>query len=1362
MNQISKRVDIKKRANMAYGWWISPNGEIFSIEDEGHGDFISAHPELFGKLNDSDKSGYRSIALNNGWIRVVGGSDSLSFQPPSSDKKYMVTIQKVLDKLPIVKTVYVDAGKYHLAAPFWDFVSCDSFDELSKYEAASSVPNKTAKVVSDKPAYTEKETSESGGTIYRYNPEHIDARWKDKVSKLKLLEKNIERLRTQYNKDLSSEDLRTRAEAAVVGILDDTSQRIGNEESVKEYKTYGVSTFKVKHLTFSGSKTTFKFVGKDQVKQDVETSNSKITSVLKELVKGKKDDDFVFEIDGTKIWDRAINRYLEKFDISAKDLRGFQANRIMKEKLKKKDFKEALEETAKEVGHEPATLKNQYLDPALVKKYIKKASISVRALDFLPFRGSPQDITDNEQQMSQEPVDPNLNVSNILPKVRQEASVDLMRAWRVIAPFLSPGATLTSAYRTRFDQAKTILEFWRAIRWDGGKSVRWNGFFFHNFNNKVGTSQRELDYLYEKASKQLLSRKDVGRINTLQNFMFKYKPNTSSPLKGEPPGGVQVAPVDLSEHRFGIAMDIAKTDLNDVNKALQFLKVKLPGSVVLAKEPFVENVNQAIHIEFAGTVNMPDINTFINLIRELKQTNIKKSISRNHIEKISKLTPEDARWIESIRPRSITTTPATTMSKQLKIGPNAKLNQLMYDAWRSLIPFLPNGATITSGVRTPQDQERILRNYWSISGLTAQDKGYGDYYAMSKILGQRGYVVGPPSTNAQYGHLKGNAIDISGANLYEIANAIKMVSDHPDIPIQFTQPLVEEKNNDVHVGIMSAKYDPIAIAKVLKERSVSRIASAHVEYKMASNSFTRQDLEKIYELEYKISILTQRDYFGPRLNYMEKLLGELLFNGLFSIKKGYEKRLGQWKDNYKNLYDDFLVEMPDAPEEEIHRKVFDIVYGRSATFQRLDSIYNELLKSPTGNIKKDSELFNRALNAAHYNGKMVEYLSWELEDIDGSLLDDLTSGEKYIPKWNKELDKIVAEKNILMRKLSTRRDDNIIKEDFIPHGVVEILKEISDNVYSIRDDSLSGEINVSKEPVVNIKWYFVVNKDEPKHSPSKYQAYVIKEERFEGFVERNTIFDMPGADALELAKKMRESVTGQEFQKGFLDGLVENYQKEQVEKRDIKRLNVENINQLSKMAEDEGTKSVIEDLMRSNTPKEVKEEFAQHSDDEKISEQSNVEDNYKWAEKQAFSAEMQHDGAPETARLFADRVMKEHFNEWVEKGADRQLWIDHINALQSMINDWRLTHPTPSPLNGLMVRKPYWWARYDDEEGLWKEKKAGLSIRADDKIKIEPTEEEKKIFALLKEVKEYYKLPVELRVVGGWVRDSILKQMEKK
>jgi hypothetical protein len=69
--------------------------------------------------------------------------------------------------------------------------------------------------------------------------------------------------------------------------------------------------------------------------------------------------------------------------VTAKDIRGFHANDEMKKQLKavrkgplpkdhkerktqlKEEFKKALEATAEAVGHEPSTLRSQYLVPGL-------------------------------------------------------------------------------------------------------------------------------------------------------------------------------------------------------------------------------------------------------------------------------------------------------------------------------------------------------------------------------------------------------------------------------------------------------------------------------------------------------------------------------------------------------------------------------------------------------------------------------------------------------------------------------------------------------------------------------------------------------------------------------------------------------------------------------------------------------------------------------------------------------------------------------------------------------------------------------------------------------------------------------------
>ena len=319
----------------------------------------------------------------------------------------------------------------------------------------NTISLRASKLVSEKPAFTEKEKGEGGGTIYRYDKKHLDARWKLKKKQLKNLNKNIEKLQKKCNKDMEGDDLREKALGAIVSIIIDTGMRIGNPDSVKESDTYGATTLKIKHLKLTPSKAQFNFIGKDQVKQDVFTTNKKVIKVLKELIKGKNKNDFIFEIDDQRIWDRGVNRYLSPFNISAKDIRGFKANKLMEEMLKKKDFDEALEEVADIVGHKPSTLKNQYLDPDLVHKYDKKkkASLSKRAelseADRIFIELLQNKLKGQKQQ---------LEISN-RTGIRTNELID--GVWAQLEPHLSPmGAKITSAIRTPEEQVKVINYYW--------------------------------------------------------------------------------------------------------------------------------------------------------------------------------------------------------------------------------------------------------------------------------------------------------------------------------------------------------------------------------------------------------------------------------------------------------------------------------------------------------------------------------------------------------------------------------------------------------------------------------------------------------------------------------------------------------------------------------------------------------------------------------------------------------------------------------------------------------------------------------------------------------------------------------------
>lgn len=248
-----------------------------------------------------------------------------------------------------------------------------------------------------KSSYVEKRKEESGNITYLYSKKHIEKRNKKKMERLKKLNKSLSKLRSQVRKDLKNENEYTKYTALAVALIDETYERVGNPQSAKDLNHYGVTTWKKKHVSFGKGKAKIKYVGKSGVKQEKEVTEKSVISTLKDLLKGKKDNDTIFKGEGYSISADVVNKYLAPFNVSAKDIRGLHANEEMraalkkvrkgklpsdakdKEKKLKEEFKEALEMAAARVGHEPGTLKNQYLIPTIEPDYLKDGRIGTLA-----------------------------------------------------------------------------------------------------------------------------------------------------------------------------------------------------------------------------------------------------------------------------------------------------------------------------------------------------------------------------------------------------------------------------------------------------------------------------------------------------------------------------------------------------------------------------------------------------------------------------------------------------------------------------------------------------------------------------------------------------------------------------------------------------------------------------------------------------------------------------------------------------------------------------------------------------------------------------------------------------------------------
>lgn len=240
--------------------------------------------------------------------------------------------------------------------------------------------------------YKRKTISEEGNPIYQYSERQVALRNRKKAERLEKLRANITKLRAQVKRDLKSNDPEKFLTALAVALIDETYERVGNDESAGDGH-FGVTGWQKSHVSFGSGKATVKYVGKSGVKQKKTVQDKSIVQALRDAYEACPDEG-IFEHDAGRVTASEVNNYLKSFEVTAKDLRGFHANREMQERLRaarkgalpddpkerekklKAEFKKALEETAEAVGHEPSTLRSQYLVPGIEAEFLKDGTVS--------------------------------------------------------------------------------------------------------------------------------------------------------------------------------------------------------------------------------------------------------------------------------------------------------------------------------------------------------------------------------------------------------------------------------------------------------------------------------------------------------------------------------------------------------------------------------------------------------------------------------------------------------------------------------------------------------------------------------------------------------------------------------------------------------------------------------------------------------------------------------------------------------------------------------------------------------------------------------------------------------------------------
>ena len=210
-------------------------------------------------------------------------------------------------------------------------------------------------------------------------------RWKNKKASVYNLKANIERLKYRIKQDLISSNEKDMLTALVIRIMILTSERVGNETSANNGH-FGITQFKNKHIEVIGHKIFLKYKGKSGVEHEKEFSDIYTSKILSQLKKTNKEYIFVTS-DGFRIKPDRVNRYLKNFDAKSKDIRGFNANRLMilelnrigkikDEKQRPKIFNQALKKVSAKIGHGAPTLRKHYLLPSIEEAFYKKGVVT--------------------------------------------------------------------------------------------------------------------------------------------------------------------------------------------------------------------------------------------------------------------------------------------------------------------------------------------------------------------------------------------------------------------------------------------------------------------------------------------------------------------------------------------------------------------------------------------------------------------------------------------------------------------------------------------------------------------------------------------------------------------------------------------------------------------------------------------------------------------------------------------------------------------------------------------------------------------------------------------------------------------------
>jgi DNA topoisomerase-1 len=225
-----------------------------------------------------------------------------------------------------------------------------------------------------------------GRKQYRYHPRWRAVRDETKYARLAAFGRALPSIRRRVHEDMRRAGLpREKVLATVVGLLETTLIRVGNEEYARQNGSYGLTTLRAKHVRVNGARVRLQFVGKGGKPHVVDLDDRRLARVVRRCreLPGHELFQYVDEDGRRQSLDSAdVNAYLREISgqaFTAKDFRTWGGTVLAAAALRglepgsptraRKQIVQAVATVAQQMRNTPAICRKSYIHPAIFEAF---------------------------------------------------------------------------------------------------------------------------------------------------------------------------------------------------------------------------------------------------------------------------------------------------------------------------------------------------------------------------------------------------------------------------------------------------------------------------------------------------------------------------------------------------------------------------------------------------------------------------------------------------------------------------------------------------------------------------------------------------------------------------------------------------------------------------------------------------------------------------------------------------------------------------------------------------------------------------------------------------------------------------------